>query len=125
MSILRQIGRFGATGVIATITHVVTGVALHRGAEIPAFEANVVAFCLALCVTLYGNSRFTFAGAATGPWPLIRAVIAVLIGLGLNQAIVYGVETRAGLPYELALAAILVTLPPINFLMFKYWAFRS
>lgn len=121
---IKQISSFGIVGVIATVVHVVVGLGLHEGAGLAPLVANFFGFCCALCVSFFGQTRFTFP-AATANFPaFIRFASVALTGLALNQAIVWIVTSLLGQPYWLALIFILSTVPAITFVLLKFWALR-
>ena len=124
-ALIRQIATFGTAGVIATLVHVAIGVTLNRFVGLTPFTSNLIAFPVATCVTLFGNSRLTFGGHGGGVKSLARALATVLFGLVLNQIIVVVVTDLLGYTYEIALIVIIAAVPAITFLLFKFWAFRG
>ena len=124
-ALIRQIATFGTAGVIATLVHVAIGVTLNRFVGLTPFTSNLIAFPVATCVTLFGNSRLTFRGHGGGVKSLARALATVLFGLVLNQIIVVVVTDLLGYTYEIALIVIIAAVPAITFLLFKFWAFRG
>ena len=124
-ALIRQIATFGVAGVIATLVHVIIGVTLNRFVGLTPFTANLIAFPLATCVTLFGNSQLTFRGYGGGARSLLKALATVLFGLALNQILVEIVTAHLGYSYEVALIVIIATVPAATFLLFKFWAFRG
>jgi putative flippase GtrA len=121
---LKQISRFGVVGLVATAVHVGVGLGLHGGGGIPAFWANIVAFCTALGVSYFGQTRITFPEATAGRAAFARFASIAVSGLALNQIIVWLVTSAFGGPYWLALAIIIATVPAATFLALKFWALR-
>ncbi len=121
----RQIFVFGVTGVIATLVHVGVGMFLHHGAGLTPFLANIFAFLCAAGVTLFGNSRIAFADRNKDRSDLPKAAATILLGLALNQGLVLLITGPLAQPYLVALAVIIVTVPAVTFLLFKFWAFRD
>lgn len=119
----RQVGRFGIIGVGATLTHVVIVLALVEGRIMGPFAANVVAFSAALFVTYVGNHKWTFAltGAHRRHFP--RFIVIALLGLSLNQGVVYLIVEALGWDYRIALALVATVVPAITFLLNRGWAF--
>jgi len=125
MQAVRQLSRFGAIGVVATVVHVAVGLGLNKGAGMDPFWANLIAFACALGVSFYGQTRLTFPDRAANSAAFARFAVVAVSGLGLNQCIVWTVTTLAGGPYELALALIIATVPAFTFVMLKFWALRN
>ena len=124
MQTLKQLSRFGAVGIVATSVHVAVGLGLEKGAGVPPFWANLVAFACALGVSFFGQTRLTFSGSARGARSFARFTTVAVSGLAMNQAIVWLVTSVFGGPYELALAIIIATVPAATFLALKFWALR-
>jgi putative flippase GtrA len=125
MQSLRQIFRFGFVGVLATLVHVGVGLGLHEGAGVVPFWANLVAFCCALGVSFYGQTRLTFPDSANDRSTFLRFAIVAVLGLVLNQLIVWFVTSLVGATYELALVIIIFTVPAVTFVLLKFWALRG
>lgn len=124
MALIGQIGRFGVVGILATATHLVTGLTLNRGFDAAPFWANLVAFSCALGVSFLGQTRLAFPGSEAGRGAFARFSLVALAGLGLNQTIVWLVTSVFAAPYELALAIIIATVPAATFALLKFWALR-
>jgi putative flippase GtrA len=124
VTVLRQFSRFGLIGVISTVVHVVVGLALNELAGMNAFWANLVAFCCALGVSYLGQTRLTFPeSTADGP-AFTRFVAVTIVGLTLNQVIVWVTTSFFGGPYRLALAIVVIAVPAVTVPLLKYWALR-
>ena len=124
MQSLKQISRFGFVGVLATVVHVSVGLGMHDGAGMPALWANLIAFCCALGVSFFGQTRLTFPDSTADGGAFARFAVVAVSGLGLNQLIVWVVTSLFGSPYWLALGIIIVTVPGFTFLLLKFWALR-
>ena len=126
---LLEAARFGVVGVIATIVHLGGFSALVEFADVRPIWANVIGFAAAMVVGFCGHHWWTFryqsqprrgvAGAGT------RYAIITLTGFGVSSAIVYLVTEVALARYEYAIALILLIVPGSQFLMSKFWAFRT
>ena len=124
MQSLKQISRFGFVGVLATVVHVSVGLGMHDGAGMPALWANLIAFCCALGVSFFGQTRLTFPDSTADGGAFARFAVVAVSGLGLNQLIVWVVTSLFGSPYWLALVIIIFTVPGCTFLLLKFWALR-
>ncbi len=124
MAAFRQLSRFGFVGILATAVHVCVGLGLHEGAGMRPLWANLIAFCCALGVSFFGQTRLTFPDSTADGGAFVRFVVVAVSGLGLNQLIVWVMTSVFGGPYWLALAIIVCTVPGITFLLLKFWALR-
>ena len=124
---LQEAAGFLAVGIAATLTHLCVGLALHYALDpgLSALAANFVAFCVAYLVSYFGNATLAFPDTRIGPASFFRFLAVSLASLGLNQALVFVLVDLAGRPYWLALAVVLITVPPVTFLAMKYWGVRG
>lgn len=122
MSVRRQLPWFVVFGVAASATHLVVALSTHRWLGLGPLVANTVAFCCALGVSYLGNAIVTFR---VEPWrahAFAKFAALSIVSFGLNQAIVYALTVRAGWPFALSLAVVLLTVPPFTFVMARVWA---
>jgi putative flippase GtrA len=124
MMALRQLSRFGLIGIIATAVHVSVGLGLHEVADMRPLWANLIAFCCALAVSFFGQTRLTFPDSTADGSAFVRFSVVAVSGLALNQTIVWAMTSIFGGPYWLALAIIVCTVPGITFLLLKFWALK-
>jgi len=124
MTSISQISRFGFVGIVATVVHVSIGLGLHEGFDVWPFWANLIAFCCALMVSFFGQTRLTFPDATADSGAFMRFTIVAVTGLSLNQITVWLVTSVFLGPYWLALAIIIFTVPAFTFVMLKFWALR-
>ncbi len=110
------------SGVAASATHLIVALSTHRWLGLSPLVANTVAFCCALGVSYLGNAIVTFR---VEPWrahAFAKFAALSIVSFGLNQAIVYALTVRAGWPFALSLAVVLLTVPPFTFVMARVWA---
>ena len=124
MTALRQLSRFGFVGIVATAVHTSVGLGLHEIVGMLPFWANMIAFCCALGVSFFGQTRLTFPDSTADGGAFVRFVVVAVSGLGLNQLIVWVMTSLVGSPYWLALIIIFCTVPGVTFLLLKFWALR-
>ncbi|NWG46172.1 MAG: GtrA family protein [Alphaproteobacteria bacterium] len=120
---LASLVRFGLVGVGATLVHACVGLGLEKGLGQPALGANLLGFFSGFIVSYLGHYTFSFRSSAAHGTALPRFFAIAMVGLGLNQAIVYGMVNRMGLDYALALAVIVVSVPALTFLLARSFAF--
>ena len=124
MRLILQFSRFATVGLLSTAAHVATGLTAHHGLGMVPFNANLLAFAVALCVSFLGQTALAFPGARRSPKSFSRFSVVAVTGLLLNQAIVIAVTGWIGAPYWAALALIVATVPPLTFIALKFWALR-
>jgi putative flippase GtrA len=125
-----QYARFGAVGVIATVTHVLmftTGIEL---AGLAPLAANFAAFGIAVLVSFLGHLHWTFGGQIASHQrqqqraALARFIVVALTGLALNSLVVYLVVHLMGLPYQYAIVLMISVVPLLIFVFLKLWVFH-
>lgn len=119
-----QIMRFGLVGITATATHLATILVLVEWSGWSPLWANLLAFSLAVLVSFGGHYHWTFEASTSYSAAFPRFCITALLGLGLNQTIMFSVVSLLGLDYRLGLAAVIMVVPCISFMANKLWAFQ-
>lgn len=122
-----QYFKFGTVGGIATITHIGLFAALIELVDMPPLGANGLAFSLAVFISFFGHSRWTFSKESRRralPNAFLCFMIVALFGLGLNSAIVYLVIDLMAFHYIFAIMVMVSATPLILFTLNKLWAFR-
>lgn len=122
--VIRQILRFGVVGSLAALVNFAIVLALVEDYAWHPLWANVVAFLTAYQVSFFGHRYWTFKEQsiprlAFGRFFLV-AVISFLLNEGLFAVFLHG----AKLYYPIALLLTLILIPPLTFLLSKWWAFN-
>lgn len=121
----RQVFRFVIIGVFATTAHVCTALILNEGAGVPPFWANLAAFTFSWLISYFGNFFWTFDTSSTHQWSVPRFGITSIIGLALNQFIVWTATEVMDISLRWALVPVIFVVPMVSFAMSRYWAFSS
>jgi putative flippase GtrA len=121
---LRRFVRFAVVGAGSTAVHTAVFTAAIELARIEPVRANAIAFSVAVLFGYALNRRWTFAAHGGAHGRLWRYVIAQLIGLGWNSAIMYAAVHRAHWSPYLGLLLSLVLVPPLTFALSQFWVFR-
>ncbi len=119
---LRRVIKFGVSGVIVTACHTayaVTAIQLN-GWTPPA--ANGAAFTFGTLISYLLNTRWSFSGQISGR-SFLRFWLVCSVGLVQSILLSAAVE-RAGLAYPVGIALIVLTVPPVNFLLHSLWTYR-
>ena len=119
-----QASRFAGVGILATLVHVTVGYLVSRLAGANPFLANLTGFGVAFWVSYCGNFYWTFPGGTEHAFRLKRFIISSAFCFLLSNAVVATVNLLH-LPFEVALLAIVLVIPPLSFALAKFWAFRS
>ena len=122
--IIQQILRFGVVGVFATFTHVVTVLLLVEWGGIGAVWSNFFAFSLAVFVSFKGHYHWTFNASTSYTKAFTKFSVIALLGLGLNQSIMYSLVNLLNWDYRIALAVVIMVVPTITFIFSRQWAFQ-
>lgn len=122
--VLAQLTRFGTVGGAATLIHLCVAWVAARGLEAPPFLANAIGFGTAFAFSYLGHFYWTFGQREGHPVRLPKFLVVSGIGFALTNLITW-ITVNAALPYEVALFAILVTVPAVTWALSRFWAFRS
>ena len=117
-----RVFRFGVSGVAATGMHVAIATTLINGFSASQVTANGVAFVCANVCSYLLNALWSFS-AKPGHANFLRFYAVSLLCLALTLAISWLAQTL-GLSYWVGLAVILSVVPPLTFLMHRFWTFR-
>jgi putative flippase GtrA len=121
---LGRILRFGMVGFAATATHATMALFLVEGKGLDPLWANFFSFLLAAVVSFLGHYHWTFAALNPYATAFPRFFTIALLGLGLNQAIMFCTVSVLTLNYRLGLALVVVLVPGLTFLANRFWTFQ-
>ena len=121
--LVTQAQRFAISGLLATGVHVLvaTGIILFL-LPMPSL-ANGVAFVVATIFSFTVNTTWSFSSRPSRRL-LVRFVLVAIVGLAITVA-VSGTAQYFGLHYLYGIALVVCTVPPITFLLHKFWTYRS
>ncbi len=125
-----EVALFGAVGVAASVTHFIVAVTLIERASLPAWVANICAFCCALPVSYLGHAFLTFRKAASGRETsvsrasFVRFASLAVSGFALNQSSIVLFVEILNFPHRPVLLATIVVVSAITYFAAKLWAFR-
>jgi putative flippase GtrA len=114
--------RFGCSGILVAAFHAVVALALLRYLTLSPALANGAAFVAATILSYSLNTLWSFSSRLTGR--TLRRFLSVSVsGLLLAMGIAR-VAQMAGLADWQGVVAVLLILPPINFLLHHFWTYR-
>lgn len=121
----RRLRRFVFVGASAAMVHLLSA-ALGVRLGLHPLAANVVAFHVAFVVSYLGQSRLTFADRDVSVRDALPRFLAVsYLGFATNEALYALLLAHTRLHYLVALAAVLVAVAAMTFLLSRAWAFRE
>ena len=120
-----QFARFAVVGGLATLVHLAVGLGLAEGLGVAPWPANLAAFSTAVFVSYFGNQHWTFGSRNRGLGRLPHFLAIALLGLALNQALVYALVDRLGWRYPAALAVVVTVVPLLSFVLNRTWVFAA
>jgi putative flippase GtrA len=121
--IVVQLGRFVGVGSLATVVHV--GAAfLSNLFGAPPLAANTIGFLCSVTASYLGNFYWTFSGVAGHRQSLGRFAAMCGFAFAVTTGIAYVVQAFLGWPFAAALLLMIVTVPPMNFLLGRLWVFK-
>jgi putative flippase GtrA len=114
---------FLGVGLVSSVGYLATMSAGLEWLGFSVLTSAFLAFCTGTAVSYLGNTLFTFR-APMNRGSLARFFVVVLIGLGLNQAIAYGLS-HIGAHYVLIAATVFLVVPVINFVGHSVFTYRK
>lgn len=124
-SVSLQLSRFAGVGTTATLVHVSAAFLASQSGAAGPMIANTIGFACAIAVTYLGNFYWSFPGAGSHFHALQRFSIMAGLTLLWTSSVVYIAGSVLDLPFIAALAIILVSAPPANFVVSRVWVFRT
>ena len=116
--------RFGMVGVAATLTYVATSlIASNAGAEI--YWANLVGYLSSVAISYFGHALVTFRSSQSHRVQVPKFLTISLLTYGLTNLIVYLVAERMGYSFQHASLAVACAIPPVTWLLGRFWVFRE
>jgi putative flippase GtrA len=122
MTLQRSLIGFAVSGVIATLTHVITAIALIEGLGVGQTYANGMAFSLATLISYLGNTVWGFdskIGRATA-WRFLLVSVAS----GLLTVLIAWLVERSHEHYLVGIASVVLLVPPATFLAHRFFTYR-
>lgn len=121
--VLSQLAQYGVIGVLATIVHIASALALHYFGNVPPLWANFLAFLSAFGVSYWGNWRWTFSAVASHLHALPKYFFLSLAGFLVNQTLVYLTAIQWQWPFVWSVIGVASVLLAIGFFISRFWVF--
>jgi putative flippase GtrA len=117
---------FIAVGCTAAAVHFAVALAIVRSGIATPLVANIFAWLSAFGVSFAGHQWLTFRAQRA---PLMRAGLRFLLvsatGFAINEMAYAALLHWSPLPYDAALALVLIGVAVLTYLSGRHWAFRS
>jgi putative flippase GtrA len=125
MARMKRIAFFVAVGGTAAAVHFGIVVLLVELLRTPPLAANVAGWLVAFVVSFLGQWQLTFASRGTS-WQhaLPRYFVLSLAGFVVNEGGYAVLLHFTALPYDAALAAVLLAVAVMTYLLGSRWVFR-
>lgn len=123
---IRQLGWFVIVGCMAAATHWLVAVGCVSIWRLPPLVANVAGWLVAFVVSFSGHYWLTFRHQRKSLVVACRRFFLVsATGFIINELTYAWLLRVTAIPYDLLLAAILVAIAVLTFLLSRFWAFRG
>ncbi|MCJ8273219.1 MAG: GtrA family protein [Psychrosphaera sp.] len=118
--------RYAVVGVIGTLMHVGLVVIFVEFFHIPPTVSTAGAFFFVLITSYLLNRFWTFEKTSGKHWvDFIKYSMVSFAGLALNVSIMYTTVNVFEVWYAYGLVMVTLTVPVSNFLLNKYWVFKT
>lgn len=122
---LNQVARFGGVGVLATLAHVLTALVAERMLQMSGQSANLAGFLTAVLISYFGHANFTFHSGPGSSERFLRFATVSVSGLAASSLTVALITQALGLPFVVAMAAVVIVVPTATYLAMRFWVFRQ
>ncbi|MGD8911928.1 MAG: GtrA family protein [Candidatus Thiodiazotropha sp.] len=124
VKLFRQVFYFGVVGISATLTNYLIAVLCYEYVGLNIYASQLVGYCLAVMVSLFGHSKFTFnTQLTTGVF--LRFITVSLTTLALSEVLLHFLETSFSLSHRVSLMVVVIFIPVITFFLSKLWVFSE
>jgi len=122
---IKEVSWFIAVGCAAAATHWMVAVSCVDRVGVSPLVANVLGWLVAFSVSFWGHYRLTFRHQRKELVTAFKRFFLVSAGGFLINELSYAFLLKAtSVPYDLLLAAILVAIAFLTFVISRLWAFR-
>ena len=118
-----QLAKFGLVGVSNTLLTLLVYTLLFHELGVWYVLASAVGYCVGAVNGYLLNGRWTFRGHEGGSTAAVRWIVVQAIGLGINEALVYGLVDGAHVGKLAAQALAIVAVVLVTFVANRRWTF--
>ena len=120
-----RVVRYAVAGIVATAIYFVGVMILVEWLHVRPVPAAVAATVVVIVTSYVINRVFVFETSRAHASAFTRFVLASLLGIALNAGLMHLATAILGWPYPVGAALTVVVVPPLNFAVNYFWAFRS
>lgn len=121
---IAQVFRFAMIGLLSTFLHAGVAIAVEASAGMPPLWANFIGFSVAVLVSYLGHTHVTLRIRPDHGAHFPRFLASSLAGLVCSSFETWLVADRLGYPFWAAMLCVVLTVPPLTFMLLKLWVFR-
>jgi putative flippase GtrA len=123
--VLGQILRFGAVGVVATLSHVLVAVLTESALKMGPQMANLAGYAVAVLVSYTGHALVTFNAPVQSAARFLRFILVSLTGLATSSLTVWVVSDVLGQTFPVAMLCVAAAVPVVTYLGMRFWVFKG
>lgn len=121
--VVGELLRFGFVGIAATLLYVVLS-AIFIYANIAPVIASAASYIICMFASYLGHRFLTFRSTHSSSKEFGKFAVVTFAGL-LTSTCVMAATLRLGLDASLGVLAVVVSIPIVNFVIFKVWVFNQ
>ena len=115
--------RFVSVGMLATLVHVLVGLAAVTLFKAPLQIANFVAFASSFPVSFIGHYRLTFRSKRPYRVAFPRFILSAVLAFGASSLALWGLDLSALLPSELKILMAAAVIPATMYVLGRLWVY--
>ncbi|WP_413719757.1 GtrA family protein [Silicimonas sp. MF1-12-2] len=116
--------RFSTTGGLVALIYVVIYLMLASEAGLGQFQANLIAFSLAVIFQYIVQTLWTFKASIWSAPQVFRFALTIGLGLLFSSIITSLAGPYFSWPSWLSALVVVVVLPVLNYIIFRFWVYR-
>lgn len=122
-TIVGELLRFGTVGIAATLLYIVLS-SIFIFADIAPVIASAASYIICMFASYLGHRFLTFRSTHAPSKEFGKFVVVTLAGL-LTSTCVMAATICLGFDASLGVLAVVVSIPIVNFVIFKVWVFNQ
>ena len=123
MGLIRRATRYGLTGVLVTLLHIMAAIFMIKFLSFNQPLANALASFLAMMTSYILNSVWSFERALARR-TLLRYLAVSVAGM-VATVLIASLNAKYGYHYLIGILAIVMLVTPITFILHNNWTYKS
>lgn len=120
---VNSVSKYAVVGILGTVTHLGLLYIFVEWLGVPPLPATSIVFVWVVLQSYVLNKNWVFENDNSHATSLPRFVVVSVTGFFGNLGIMYLMVNVVGLWYMAAQAVTILIIPPMNYLMNRYWTF--